>query len=100
MLKSTTLAITAALVLSASAMPAFAFERGDGHGGGKHHNDDSEDNSGNGIPFTRDREGGAGVPGPVEGVGLPFLLAGGAVALAIAMRKRDDSAAASDDRAS
>jgi hypothetical protein len=31
------------------------------------------------------------VPGPVEGVGFPFIMAGGAVALALAARKRRGS---------
>jgi hypothetical protein len=101
MLKSVTLSLSAALLLSASAMPASAFEREGGNSGGNHHNHgDDVNGSDQRVPVPTGKEGGAGVPGPVEGVGLPFLLAGGALAVTLAMRKRAGRESASGDRAS
>jgi hypothetical protein len=62
-------AIAAAVLVSAPAVAFAERENGGGGGGGE-------------------REGGRGVPGPVEGTGLPFIMAGGAVALAVALRRR------------
>ena len=84
MLKSATVALTIAAALAAGALPAVAFADGrdhhGNHGGDGNHHHGPTNNGSNG-----------GVPGPLEGVGLPFLIAGGAMAAVMVMRKRSAS---------
>ena len=100
MLKSATFAFTITLALSVSALPALSLDReGGNRGGGEHHQGGGEhEGGGRGGPTGRGTSG--AVPGPVEGVGLPFLLAGGALAAAMISRKRSNGGAASGEQAS
>jgi len=96
MLKFASLVFAAALTLSAGVAPVLAFEGGQHGGPGNQGNGDGQGNGpgGNGGGENGSRDGpnnfgrNAGVPGPVEGVGLPFLLAGGAAAVAAAFTSR------------
>jgi len=91
MLKSATLALTIAAALAAGALPAVAFAD-DGHNHGNNSGDggDGGDHGHRHHGPTNNGSNGA-VPGPLEGVGLPFLVAGGALAAVMVMRKRSGS---------
>ena len=97
MLKSTTLALTIAAALAAGALPAVAFAEGGNNGNNSGFNGGDGNKGGDGGDHghrhhgpTNNGSNGA-VPGPLEGVGLPFLVAGGALAAVMVMRKRSGS---------